>query len=101
MSEVIVDYALKYQELGFFVLPLVPKTKQPYVKWAYRKNKRPTADEIKSWWAQHPNANVGDRGQLPCVRWNCPGEGTEKPRTMVRFKLVDIQEFIENHSSAT
>ena len=43
---------------------------------------------------------MADRGQLPCVRWNCPGEGTEKPRTMVRFKLADIQEFIENHSSA-
>ena len=44
---------------------------------------------------------MADRGQLPCVRWDCPGEGTEKPRTMVRFKMTDIQEFIENNSSAT
>jgi len=23
---------------------------------------------------------MADRGQLPCVRWECPGEGTKKPR---------------------
>jgi len=42
---------------------------------------------------------MADRGQLPCVRWDCPGEGTAKKRTMVRFKMADIQDFIENHSS--
>jgi len=37
------------------------------------------------------------RGQLPCVRWDSPGEGTSRPRTSVRFKLDDILEFIEHH----
>ncbi len=41
------------------------------------------------------------RGQLPCVRWECPGEGKEKPRTMVRFKKQDVFAFIEQHYHAT
>ncbi len=40
---------------------------------------------------------LADRGQLPCVRWECPGTGTEKPRTMVRFKAADVRNFIETH----
>jgi hypothetical protein len=40
---------------------------------------------------------LADAGRLPCVRWECPGEGKEKPRTMVRFKLCDVIAFIEAH----
>jgi hypothetical protein len=40
---------------------------------------------------------MAERGQLPCVRWDCPGDGGEKPRTMVRFKLDDVMAFIEKH----
>ena len=42
-----------------------------------------------------------ERGQLPCVRWECVGAGQEKPRTMVRFKKADIVEFIESHYATT
>jgi hypothetical protein len=40
---------------------------------------------------------MADRGQLPCVRWECPGEGIEKPRTMVRFYMDDVRDFIGKH----
>jgi len=40
---------------------------------------------------------MADRGQLPCIRWDSPGEGKEKPRTMVRFKQKDVVDFIEKH----
>jgi len=40
---------------------------------------------------------LAERNQLPCVRWECPGVGDEKPRTMVRFKQSDVLDFIENH----
>jgi predicted DNA-binding transcriptional regulator AlpA len=40
---------------------------------------------------------MAEREQLACVRWECPGEGEEKPRTMVRFKLEDVRDFIEEH----
>jgi len=40
---------------------------------------------------------MAERGQLPCIRWGCPGDGNIKPRTMVRFKLKDVLEFIERN----
>jgi len=40
---------------------------------------------------------MADRGQLPCIRWECPGEGERKPRAMLRFKKEDIFKFIEKH----
>ena len=43
---------------------------------------------------------MADRGQIPCVRWSCPGSGKEKPRTMVKFKESDIMAFIEKHYNA-
>jgi hypothetical protein len=36
-------------------------------------------------------------GRIPCVRLECPGEGTAKLRTMVRFKLQDVIALIEEH----
>ena len=40
---------------------------------------------------------MADRGQLPCVRWTCPGDGETRPRTMVRFKKSDIIAFVEQN----
>jgi hypothetical protein len=40
---------------------------------------------------------MAERGQLPCVRWKCPGEGEKKRRTMLRFKMDDIRNFIESN----
>ncbi|MFC1866566.1 helix-turn-helix domain-containing protein [Thermodesulfobacteriota bacterium] len=37
---------------------------------------------------------MADQGRIPCIRWECPGEGKKKSRTMVRFKLQDILGFI-------
>ncbi len=44
---------------------------------------------------------MADRGQLPCVRWECPGPGEEKPRTMVKFKQSDVIKFIDKHYKCT
>lgn len=40
---------------------------------------------------------MADRGQLPCVRWKCPGEGRTKTRTMLRFRQNDIMNFIRRN----
>ena len=40
---------------------------------------------------------MADRGQLPCVRWECPSENGGRPKTMVRFKQQDVLDFIEKH----
>ena len=37
---------------------------------------------------------MAERSQIPCVRWDAPGDGTRK-KTLVRFKLEDVQKFIE------
>jgi predicted DNA-binding transcriptional regulator AlpA len=44
---------------------------------------------------------MADRGQIPCVRWESPGDGKKKPRSMVRFKLSDVKEFIERNYTTT
>jgi transposase len=40
---------------------------------------------------------MAERGQLPCVRWECPGEGEKRQKSMVRFKKQDLIEFVEKH----
>ena len=41
------------------------------------------------------------RGQISSIKWKCPGVGTKKPRTMVRFRKDDIFDFIERNYRAT
>jgi hypothetical protein len=36
-------------------------------------------------------------GELLCIRWDCPGNGEKRPRTVVRFKIEDVLQFMENH----
>ena len=44
---------------------------------------------------------MADRGQLPCVRWECPTSEGKRPKTMLRFKQSDVWAFIENNYRAT
>ena len=37
---------------------------------------------------------LAERGQLACIRIACQGEG-KRARSVLRFKLVDVQTFIE------
>jgi len=49
--------ALKYQQMGFSVIPVKPDKKPCLMTWAeYQKNK-PTEDTIKKWWNTWPDAN--------------------------------------------
>jgi predicted DNA-binding transcriptional regulator AlpA len=38
--------------------------------------------------------NLADSGLLPCVKWKTPGG-----KTQLRFRLEDVQEFINKHHS--
>jgi len=40
---------------------------------------------------------MAERGQLPCVRWPCPGMGKKLTRETVRFKKADVIDFVEKH----
>jgi hypothetical protein len=41
---------------------------------------------------------LADRGQLACVRWECPGNG-KREKSTVRFELEALMIFIEEHRS--
>ena len=40
---------------------------------------------------------MADRGQLACIRWDCPGNGAKRPKSVVRFKKSDVFDFLEAH----
>jgi hypothetical protein len=63
--EPLVNFALEYQRLGWFVLPVHPSEKKPLVKWAYRKDQRPTPAEITEWFEERPDARVGIAAGTP------------------------------------
>ena len=44
---------------------------------------------------------MAERGQIPCIRWACPGKGTDKPRKMLRFRLKDVMGFIDQNYTGT
>jgi hypothetical protein len=40
---------------------------------------------------------MADRGQLPCIRWECPTDGRRRPKSVLRFKRSDILAFVEGN----
>ena len=50
------EYALKYQNLGFSVIPINPKNKMPLIEFADKPAM--TASEIEAFWDGYPNANI-------------------------------------------
>lgn len=51
-------HALACVEQGWAVFPLVPNTKRPLTPNGF-KNASKSAEAVKKWWAEHPNANIG------------------------------------------
>ncbi len=54
----ILESALRYQELGFSIIPVRPD-KKPYCRWEENQRQRASADQIKAAWKRFPDANVG------------------------------------------
>lgn len=53
------QWALKYRAMGLSVIPLRPKGKEPLILWSEFQTRLATEDEIRSWFARTPDANVG------------------------------------------
>lgn len=54
----ILNEALEYRKMNLSVIP-VGKDKKPLISWKEYQDRHATEDEIKKWWMDYPNANVG------------------------------------------
>lgn len=56
---VLLDAALQYCREGLHVIPIAPGRKKPLIPWTEYQTRAATEEEIRGWWQQWPNANVG------------------------------------------
>jgi len=54
-----INHALEYlNDYNFSVIP-VRGDKKPLIKWEEYQKRKPTIDEVKTWWTKYPNAMIG------------------------------------------
>ncbi len=53
------EWAQWYLEVGFSVIPLKPQGKEPLIPWKDFQSRKPTTEEIQSWFDRWPDANIG------------------------------------------
>lgn len=53
------NFALKYRRMGFSVIPIAPKGKEPLIPWKEFQQRKASEQEIRGWWKKWPLANVG------------------------------------------
>jgi len=51
--------ALSYVKRGFSVIPIQAREKRPLIAWEEYQDRIATEEEIKTWWAKWPEANMG------------------------------------------
>jgi len=52
------DAAIQYAAMGWYIFPLKPDTKQPAIK-AWNNKASNNANQIRFWWSKWPDANIG------------------------------------------
>ena len=50
--------ALDLHERGFVVIPLKPRSNEPFVNLKEFQNTKPTVEQIKGWFAREPEINI-------------------------------------------
>lgn len=58
METEMLNWALKYQNMGMSVIPVNRKDKKPFFKWEQYQKERAVPEQIKSWWTQWPDAMI-------------------------------------------
>lgn len=53
------DHARELADHGFSVIPLKPKGKVPVINWSRYQSQKPTDDDLKQWFANFPERNIG------------------------------------------
>jgi hypothetical protein len=59
MSNLMLEAALAYAKRGWSVIPLRPNGKQPRIDWKPYQTRHATEGELRVWWQQWPDANIG------------------------------------------
>lgn len=50
--------ARDYLERGWAVIPMMPGTKRPYIKWKQFQTEFPSSEQIDEWWTNWPDAGI-------------------------------------------
>lgn len=50
---------LRYLSLGFSVIPLKPKSKEPLITWKEFQSRKATESEVREWFQKWPEMNIG------------------------------------------
>lgn len=69
-ENILLKWALWYQGKGYSVIPVkeYPELdddgqkkvkKRPYIEWKEWQTKKPSPDQIRAWWTEHPKAMIG------------------------------------------
>ncbi len=56
-ENIMLQWALYYQKMGLSIIPV--REKIPLIKWAKYQKEKASEEEIKQWWLQWPNADIG------------------------------------------
>jgi bifunctional DNA primase/polymerase-like protein/DnaB helicase-like protein len=68
INQLLLNWARKYLELGWSIIPIEPKGKRPLIKWEEFQSRRASEAEVLEWLEQWPEMNVGlVTGQLSGV----------------------------------
>jgi len=54
----ILKAAIWLVDRGYSVIPVRPSNKKPFIRWKEYQSRKPTAEELKGWWNQYPDANL-------------------------------------------
>ncbi len=86
----ILTAALKYESMGFSVIP-VQESKKPYIAWEKYQTERANPELIKEWWQKYTTANVaivtGKVSKLGVVDCDSP-EGREALEELLPDNLI-------------
>lgn len=53
------QHALRYLRLGYSVIPLRARGKEPLIAWQEYQTRCPLVTEVREWWTKWPDANIG------------------------------------------
>jgi len=50
--------ALEYWDRGWTVIPVIPESKRPAIKWQELQDNPPTYEMVEAWWTRWPHADI-------------------------------------------